>query len=420
MKGSVIKAIAVASAATMLSLNLVGCGSSSSGKSFTASTEESTESKGLSAEKGLLNVEVTIPATLVEQIDSEITSQQAADKYAEEQGIKKAVYNSDGSLTLTMTKSQHKKILASMSETMDESLQEMIDDDSSSISKIDVNDTYSEFKVTLDSDSVSLVDSLNVLAFYIYGGYYNALAGNQVDDIKIEYISASTGEVLESYSYNQWIENVNDNTSSSASASSAVTEDVQSLEISDYGIGVGSTSDTAIYMTYVAMVTNPNKETAISYPEVSITFENPDGTVLATSSTAESYIMPGETIPLTSVVSVPTANLSGETQYSVEVKGSNAVNVANLNYAGSSSFVVANVSEQQESSYSTTVTGKVTNNYSESVTLLKMVAVLYKDGEICGSDYTYVDNLASGDTSAFSIDLWNAPAHDSVTVYAIN
>lgn len=153
------------------------------------------------------------------------------------------IYNSDGSLTLTMTKSQHKKLLTSMSETMDESLQEMIDDDSSSISKIDVNDTYSEFKVTLDSDSISLVDSLNVLVFYIYGGYYNALAGNQVDDITIEYISASTGEILESYSYNQWIENANDSTSSSASTSSAVTEDVQSLEISDYGIGVGSSSD---------------------------------------------------------------------------------------------------------------------------------------------------------------------------------
>lgn len=419
MKGRFVRVLAAAAAATMLCMSVVGCGSSSNGKSFTASTEETTESKGLSAEKGLLNVEVTIPATLVKQIDSELTSQEAADSFAEEQGIKKAVYNSDGSLTLTMTKAEHKKIVDDMAETIDEALQEMIDDESSNVSKIDVNDTYSDFKVTLDSDSVSLVDSFNVLAFYIYGGYYNALAGNQVDDVTIEYISASTGEVLDSYSYNQWIEKL-DSSSSSASASSAVTEDLQPLEISEHGFGAQSTTDTAVNITYVAMVTNPNKETAISYPEFTVTFENPDGTVLATSSTTESYVMPGETIPFTGVVSVPTANLTDETKISYAINGTSAVNAANLNHAGSSSFTIANVSEQQGNSFYTTVTGKVTNGYSEGVSLLKLVAVLYKDGEICGSEYTYVDSLAAGATTAFSIDLWNAPEHDSVTVYAIS
>lgn len=54
-------------------------------------------------DKGLLNVEVTIPATLYkgQDIDSIISE-------AKNSGIKEVIKNDDGSLTYKMSKSEHK------------------------------------------------------------------------------------------------------------------------------------------------------------------------------------------------------------------------------------------------------------------------------------------------------------------------
>ena len=64
----------------------------------------------VAVDKGILNVEVTLPASFFEgeDIDEAIAS-------AKEDGVTDVIKNSDGSLTYKMPKSKHKEMMAEMS-----------------------------------------------------------------------------------------------------------------------------------------------------------------------------------------------------------------------------------------------------------------------------------------------------------------
>ncbi|MER2027080.1 MAG: hypothetical protein ABS874_07580 [Lachnospiraceae bacterium] len=78
---------------------------------------------GIDVDKGLLNVEITIPAESAEYYGFNFESQEEADAYAKEQGFKSATLGDDGSVTIVMSKSQHKKTMEGLSKTIDEALQ---------------------------------------------------------------------------------------------------------------------------------------------------------------------------------------------------------------------------------------------------------------------------------------------------------
>ena len=163
-----------------------------------ASTTE--EDSGIDVDKGLLNVEITIPAESAEYYGFSFESQEEADAYAKEQGFKSATLGDDGSVTIVMSKSQHKKTMEELNKTIDEALQEMIgSEDYPNITAVEHNDNYTEIKVTTESEELSLNESFSTLAFYIYGGMYNAFNGTPVDNIHIDFINEASGEVIDSF-----------------------------------------------------------------------------------------------------------------------------------------------------------------------------------------------------------------------------
>lgn len=94
------------------------------------------------------------------------------------------------------------------------------------------------------------------------------------------------------------------------------TEAPQPLEIAEAGYYVAphqSGADT-IRVNYCGMVHNPNETLAASYPKIIITITNPDGTIIATDSQTGSGVMPGDTVTLVSMMSVPTGLLTEETK----------------------------------------------------------------------------------------------------------
>lgn len=58
----------------------------------------------MKAEKNLLSVEVTLPASLVKDGEAEL------DEEAKEAGVKEITKNEDGSITMKMTKEAHKDL----------------------------------------------------------------------------------------------------------------------------------------------------------------------------------------------------------------------------------------------------------------------------------------------------------------------
>ena len=139
------------------------------------------------------NVTITIPADLVGE-----TTQEELNESAKKLGYK-VTLNDDGSATYVMTKSQRDKMLASLSENINDSFTKMIGSDTTpNITDIKANEDFTVFTVTTKSTEVSLTESFSVMAFYASGGLYNMFAGNEVDNIRVDFVNAASGKVIRS------------------------------------------------------------------------------------------------------------------------------------------------------------------------------------------------------------------------------
>lgn len=145
-------------------------------------------------DEGLFEVELLIPADFVGE-----KTQEELDAIAAESGYKSITLNEDGSATYVMTKKQHKEMMDEMSVSLNESLAELIGSENyPNFTDIKANDDFTEFKITTKSVELDLNESFSVLAFYMYGGMYNAFNGTTVDNIHVEFINADSGEVISS------------------------------------------------------------------------------------------------------------------------------------------------------------------------------------------------------------------------------
>ena len=143
-------------------------------------------------ENGFLTVSITIPKDFVtEEITQEKLDADASESYSS------AKLNNDGTVTYKLTKAQHRAMLDGIAEGMEESFQEMINDENRGITEIKHNDTYSVFDVTLDTDTVGLGDSFTVLTFYWYGGLYGIFSGKKVDNLTVNFYDPA-GNLIQS------------------------------------------------------------------------------------------------------------------------------------------------------------------------------------------------------------------------------
>lgn len=144
-------------------------------------------------DKGLFNVEMTIPAEFV----GEEATQENLDQEAMKNGYKSIILNEDGSATYTMTKTQHNKMMDEMKTSFDISFQEMVaSEDYPNVVSIKANDNYTEFIVVTKNQELDMSESFSVLTFYMYSGMYNIFNGTEVDNINIKYINEASGEII--------------------------------------------------------------------------------------------------------------------------------------------------------------------------------------------------------------------------------
>ena len=177
-----------------VSLFLILCGCSSK------KDEESNNSE-IEVEKELFNVTITIPSSFYESFDTEVTQEDLNEQYSGD-GYKSATLNDDGSVTIVMTKSQHKEMMEEIKNDVISSIQEIVDDEDYSIEKIDYNKDFTEFTVTLNSEEVGMMGSFVVMALDIYGAMYNIFNGTDIDNIKTVFKNLS-GDVIEEYNSNE-------------------------------------------------------------------------------------------------------------------------------------------------------------------------------------------------------------------------
>ena len=227
------KTISLLLVASML-FSLTACGGSSSGKEDqvqTAAVSESTEETALESfaatadlenetatsdngesdiedegwdqleglgkvqtENGILTVTITVPSDIVgEDVSQEELDENAGETY------KSATVNEDGSVTYKMTKKQHRAMVDSIVEAIDEGLQKLVDDDETySFTEITHNKDFTSFDLIIDADEVGFNETFAVYVFYIYGGMYGIFTGHTPEKIIANYYNTN-GDLLETF-----------------------------------------------------------------------------------------------------------------------------------------------------------------------------------------------------------------------------
>ncbi|MGD6830695.1 hypothetical protein ACQCT5_00940 [Sutcliffiella halmapala] len=161
--------------------------------------KEAAENKedAASVDKGLFNVEVTIPASMFEgeNVDEVVAE-------AETEGIK-ATKNDDGSVTYKMSKAQHKEMLAEMKQSVTESIEDMKNgEDYVSIEDVTFNDNLSEFTMIVDKAAFeNSMDGFATFALGVGGMMYQLYDGVNPEDNKVKIViqDKETEEVFDEF-----------------------------------------------------------------------------------------------------------------------------------------------------------------------------------------------------------------------------
>ena len=187
---------------TMAALLLAACGDDEAKKELATDKEE----QGIEIDKGLFDVELTLPAEFFDgQTPEEI------EVSAKEQGVKEVKINEDGTVYYKMSKSDHKKMMNELETSIKESMDELVTSgDAPSFKEIKYNKDFTEFDVTVDREAFeNSMDAFMIFTFAMSGSFYNAFDGENMDELKItvNLIDAATNEVFDTTVFPDDMEN---------------------------------------------------------------------------------------------------------------------------------------------------------------------------------------------------------------------
>ena len=160
----------------------------------------------IEVEEDLVTVDVRIARSLLDQGGS--LSDEEIVAGAKEKGIA-AVVEGD-TVVYTMTKPQRDEMLAQMRSSAQDAADELIADDTNSVTGVEFNDAMTSVKVSVDAARYGALESLLALGFYIQGALYQQFNGVAPDDIDVivEFVDDATGAVLDTGSYQEMGENL--------------------------------------------------------------------------------------------------------------------------------------------------------------------------------------------------------------------
>lgn len=193
-------------------LVLAGCSSSNSDSSNNDAADETAaestsgqdssddDSDGIAVDKGLLSVEVTLPASLV-SLGSETppTEEELKQAIAEDGSKMKVTLNDDGSATYKMSKREHKKILDEQRQSTIELIDKGIEEEPDIYQSVTFSDDLREFDVVVDRQALENSMSFFGFTLVLTGSMYQAFAGQNEQYVIINYTDGSTGEVFSTY-----------------------------------------------------------------------------------------------------------------------------------------------------------------------------------------------------------------------------
>lgn len=159
-----------------------------------ASKEGQTEKADAAASVQEEKVTVVIPT-----VYESVSSQEEADAIRDKNGYESVILEEDGSLTIVMSRSQYEELLRDFRDSVDRGIAEIVGEDyGSSIEKIEYNDDYSVFTVTVEGAEIGIIERQSAEELIMYGTLYHIYTANDADHIEVNFVSRESGEVIES------------------------------------------------------------------------------------------------------------------------------------------------------------------------------------------------------------------------------
>lgn len=204
-----------------------------------------------------------------------------------------------------------------------------------------------------------------------------------------------------------------------ATAEAEEAEQPRPLKIADHGYYIEPPYSGAdsVYMHYCGIIHNPNKTLMASYPKITVTISNPDGTVIATGSQTGSSVMPEDTVTLIGMMRIPVGLITDETMSNMKLSVDDFVSANLKQIPRTTDFEISHVTEQPGSQ--NFITGTIANLTADTVDSVNLSMVMRQDGKIVFIENTFVDDLLPGEATAFQFDRYSAwPEHDTIEISA--
>ncbi|MBG9451283.1 hypothetical protein ABE67_18800 [Cytobacillus firmus] len=183
-------------------------GEETSGEKEAVTEKKSEESEAVEVDKGLLNVEITLPASMFEGEDADSSIAEA-----EKEGIK-VTKNDDGSVTYKMSKAKHKEMMKEMQTELEKTVADTKNgEDYPSVKEVTNNKDFSEFTLEVDREAYeNSFDEFAVFGLGLSGMFYQLFNGVDPEDyeVKISVKDTATGEVFNKVIYPDAMEEAGD------------------------------------------------------------------------------------------------------------------------------------------------------------------------------------------------------------------
>ena len=173
----------------------VGCSDDSSSPATTA-VEQTEDGGGIEVDRGLLSVEITIPASLAGEGD---LNELIAEFAAEGIDVSDARRNPDGSVTYKMSRGDHGRLLTSLRNSFTEGFKES-SEEFESVQSISSNNDLTKFEITVDREAFeNSFDGFVSFVPLFAAGIYAAFDGRDPEGMRVEinYVDSATGQVFE-------------------------------------------------------------------------------------------------------------------------------------------------------------------------------------------------------------------------------
>lgn len=199
--------------ACALALSTTACGSAPSSSAPVSSSVPASESSSAPADaasdapievdKGLINVKITLPADFLEAFGGGLDASAVAESMAQDNSdnrVKSVVVNDDGSVTMTISKADHKLMMDDFYTQIEATFAEL-KEQYPSIDDISVNDACTEFTiVTNDYEAFqSSFASVAEFSLFLQGAMYQAFNGTLDSPVVVNVVDTE-GTIVETYS----------------------------------------------------------------------------------------------------------------------------------------------------------------------------------------------------------------------------